>query len=74
MFRSTPTRDERSRHTSRASPAPPERALLAAADNASGNFVKVAQRIPVLIRLDALPEVPLRPGMSANITVYTGSS
>jgi membrane fusion protein (multidrug efflux system) len=40
-------------------------------DNASGNFVKVAQRIPVLIRLDALPEVPLRPGMSANITVFT---
>jgi membrane fusion protein (multidrug efflux system) len=40
-------------------------------DNASGNFVKVAQRIPVLIRLEQLPEVPLRPGMSAYVTVFT---
>lgn len=40
-------------------------------DNASGNFVKVAQRVPVLIRLDAPPEVPLRPGMSAYVTVLT---
>jgi membrane fusion protein (multidrug efflux system) len=42
-------------------------------DNASGNFVKVVQRIPVLIRLDAPPDVPLRPGMSANATVITHS-
>jgi membrane fusion protein (multidrug efflux system) len=40
-------------------------------DNASGNFVKVVQRVPVLVRLDRAPDVPLRPGMSANVTVRT---
>jgi len=40
-------------------------------DNASGNFVKVVQRVPVLVRLDRLPEVPLRPGTSATVTVRT---
>jgi membrane fusion protein, multidrug efflux system len=40
-------------------------------DNASGNFVKVVQRVPVLIRLDRAPELPLRPGMSATATVRT---
>ena len=40
-------------------------------DNASGNFVKVVQRVPVLVRLDRVPEVPLRPGMSAVVTVRT---
>jgi len=40
-------------------------------DNASGNFVKVVQRVPVLIRLDQAPAVPLRPGMSATVTVRT---
>ena len=40
-------------------------------DNASGNFTKVVQRIPVLIRLDAPPDVPFRPGMSAYASVTT---
>lgn len=40
-------------------------------DNASGNFVKVAQRVPVLVRLCRAPDVPLRPGMSAEVTVLT---
>ena len=40
-------------------------------DNATGNFVKVVQRVPVLIRLDDSPEVELRPGMSADVTVDT---
>jgi membrane fusion protein (multidrug efflux system) len=40
-------------------------------DNASGNFTKVVQRIPVLIRLDAPPTVALRPGMSAYASVST---
>jgi membrane fusion protein (multidrug efflux system) len=39
-------------------------------DNASGNFVKVVQRVPVLVRLEAL-QVALRPGMSADVTVRT---
>jgi membrane fusion protein (multidrug efflux system) len=39
-------------------------------DNASGNFVKVVQRIPVLIRFDGTSDVPLRPGMSAVVSVH----
>jgi membrane fusion protein (multidrug efflux system) len=40
-------------------------------DNASGNFVKVVQRVPVLVRLEGEPGVALRPGMSADVTVRT---
>ena len=41
-------------------------------DNASGNFTKVVQRVPVLIRLDEKPQgMALRPGMSALVTVWT---
>jgi membrane fusion protein, multidrug efflux system len=41
-------------------------------DNASGNFVKVVQRIPVLVRFDGdEKELPLKPGMSAVVTVDT---
>jgi membrane fusion protein, multidrug efflux system len=42
------------------------------AQNASGNWVKVAQRIPVRIRLDELDEVTLRAGMSAVVEIDTG--
>jgi len=41
-------------------------------DNASGNFTKVVQRVPVLVRLDGKPDVVLRPGMSAYVTIFTG--
>jgi membrane fusion protein (multidrug efflux system) len=42
-------------------------------DNASGNFTKVVQRIPVLIRIDDKPEdITLRPGMSTYVTAFTG--
>jgi membrane fusion protein (multidrug efflux system) len=40
-------------------------------DNASGNFTKVVQRVPVLIRLEPQPDVTLRPGLSAAVTVFT---
>jgi membrane fusion protein (multidrug efflux system) len=42
-------------------------------DNASGNFVKVVQRVPVKIVLDAGQDSDhvLRPGMSVTPTVYT---
>jgi len=42
-------------------------------ENASGNFVKVVQRVPVKIVLDngQDPEHLLRPGMSVTPTVYT---
>lgn len=45
-------------------------------DNASGNFVKVAQRIPVRIALDAEAAVAaqLRPGMSVEAVVDTRAS
>ncbi len=38
-------------------------------DNASGNFIKVVQRVPVLIRLDDTSGLALRPGLSADVTV-----
>ena len=41
-------------------------------ENATGNFVKVVQRIPVKIVFDHLPPgVALRPGMNVEATVYT---
>ena len=42
-------------------------------ENATGNFVKVVQRVPVKIVLDAGqdPDHLLRPGLSAEPTVYT---
>ncbi len=39
-------------------------------DNASGNFVKVVQRIPVRIRWSAPPDVPIQAGLSADATIY----
>ncbi len=43
-------------------------------DNATGNFVKVVQRVPVKILIDSPfdPAAPLRPGMSVQVTVHTG--
>jgi membrane fusion protein (multidrug efflux system) len=38
-------------------------------DNASGNFVKVVQRVPVRIAWTRPPDVPLRVGLSADVTV-----
>jgi membrane fusion protein (multidrug efflux system) len=43
-------------------------------DNASGNFTKVVQRVPVLIRLDPHQGADLRPGLSVYATVYTKDS
>ena len=41
-------------------------------DNATGNFTKVVQRIPVRIHVDEVnPARPLRPGMSAVVTITT---
>jgi membrane fusion protein (multidrug efflux system) len=41
-------------------------------ENATGNFTKVVQRVPVRIKLDAVPEDrPLRPGMSVEAIVDT---
>jgi membrane fusion protein (multidrug efflux system) len=41
-------------------------------ENATGNFVKIVQRIPVKIVLDQAPEdVTFRPGMNVNATIFT---
>jgi membrane fusion protein (multidrug efflux system) len=42
-------------------------------ENATGNWVKVVQRLPVRIELDRLdPAFPLRGGLSADVRVNTG--
>ena len=40
-------------------------------DNTSGNYTKVVQRIPVVVRLTGAAGVVLRPGMSASVVVDT---
>lgn len=44
--------------------------LLPTQDNASGNFTKVGQRIPVIISLDGLGSKDVVPGMSAEVTIH----
>ena len=43
-------------------------------DNASGNFVKVVQRVPVRLAWKTEPDVPLRAGLSADVTVTVGET
>jgi membrane fusion protein (multidrug efflux system) len=43
-------------------------------DNASGNFVKVVQRVPVRIEWNPPPDVPLRVGLSVDVTVKVSGS
>jgi membrane fusion protein (multidrug efflux system) len=42
-------------------------------DNASGNFVKVVQRVPVRLAWTSPPDIPLKAGLSATVTVYVGT-
>ena len=60
-------------HVQRISPATGSEFALLQSDNATGNFVKIAQRIPVRISVD--PEQPqaqrLRPGMSVVVSIDT---
>ena len=44
---------------------------LLPAENATGNFVKVVQRIPVKILVDPQQELTLRPGMNVDVTIFT---
>ena len=44
---------------------------LLPAENASGNWVKVVQRLPVRLELEVTPDVPLRSGLSAVVEVDT---
>lgn len=45
-------------------------ALIPSQDNASGNFTKVGQRIPVIIGLDGNGGKDLVPGMSTTVTIH----
>jgi multidrug resistance efflux pump len=47
-----------------------EFSLLPTQDNASGNFTKVGQRIPVIITLDGNGGNDLVPGMSAEVSIH----
>jgi multidrug resistance efflux pump len=62
-------------HVERISPATGSEFSVLSADNATGNYVKIAQRIPVRISID--PGQPLaqrlRPGMSVVVSIDTGS-
>jgi membrane fusion protein (multidrug efflux system) len=60
-------------HVESLSPATGAKFSLLPPDNATGNFTKVVQRIPVRIRLDSPPDTahPLRPGMSVVATIKT---
>jgi membrane fusion protein (multidrug efflux system) len=55
------------------SPATGARFALLPPDNATGNFTKVVQRVPVRIAVEQSgdPARPLRPGMSVNVTIAT---
>jgi membrane fusion protein (multidrug efflux system) len=57
-------------HVENISPASQNRFSLVPAQNATGNFVKVTQRVPVRIVFDHPdPKYPLRPGMSVETSV-----
>jgi membrane fusion protein (multidrug efflux system) len=63
-------------HVDSLAPASGQEFALLPPDNATGNFTKVVQRIPVRIALDtgSNPRIELRPGMSVIPTIATRSS
>lgn len=58
-------------HVERISPASGSEFSVITADNATGNYVKIAQRIPVRITIDPNQELAtrLRPGMSVVVSI-----
>src|SRR5213082_3060126 len=59
-------------HVESLSPATGARFSLLPPDNATGNFTKVVQRVPVRVRPDKVdPAHPLRPGLSVVVTIQT---
>ena len=62
-------------HVDSIAPASGQEFALLPPDNATGNFTKIVQRIPVRITLDAGDKLAgmLRPGMSVNPTIDTKS-
>ena len=63
-------------HVERIAPATGSEFSVITPDNATGNFVKIAQRIPVRISIDANQPLArrLRPGMSVVATIDTASA
>src|SRR6266436_4208915 len=60
-------------HVDSLAPASGQEFALLPPDNATGNFTKVVQRIPVKIALDGGAPIDLRPGMSVIPTIATQS-
>jgi membrane fusion protein (multidrug efflux system) len=58
-------------HVDSISGATGSRLSLLPAENATGNFVKVVQRIPVKILIDQTNGLVLRPGMNVDATIFT---
>jgi membrane fusion protein, multidrug efflux system len=46
---------------------------LIPSEGVSGTFIKVSQRVPVRISIEKVPDVPLAPGLSAEVQVLVGS-
>lgn len=61
-------------HVQRISPATGSEFALLQSDNATGNFVKIAQRVPVRITVDPNQDGAqrLRPGLSVVVSIDTG--
>lgn len=53
------------------SPASGSEFSILPAQNSSGNWVKVVQRIPVRVKITSGPDLPLRAGMSTEISIDT---
>ena len=62
-------------HVERISPATGSEFAVLPADNATGNFVKISQRIPVRIKIDQGQKLAqrLRPGMSVIVSIDTSA-
>ena len=58
-------------HVERLGPATGAALSLLPPQNATGNYTKVVQRVPIRIALDEVPENPLQVGLSVEVTVDT---
>jgi membrane fusion protein (multidrug efflux system) len=58
-------------HVDSIAPGTGSRFSLLPPENATGNFIKVTQRVPVKIKLDDRGGRQLLPGMSADVTIHT---
>jgi membrane fusion protein (multidrug efflux system) len=60
-------------HVASFSPGTGNSFALLPPENATGNWVKVVQRLPIELHFDEMPsDIPLHAGLSADVTVDTG--